>query len=59
MKNDGVVRIAAILIGAAVLFVLELRYDAKPYVAIPAGIAAYIVTRVSFGLLFGRGSGAK
>jgi len=52
-------RFAAVLVGAAVLFGMEQQLGAKLYVAIPAGILAYIVTLLVLGLIFGRGSQTK
>ncbi|HEY6025156.1 MAG TPA: hypothetical protein VIV34_13375 [Pseudolabrys sp.] len=53
------IRFAAVLVGAAVLFGLEQQFGAKLYVAIPAGIIAYIVTLVALGLVFGSSDEAK
>lgn len=53
MTREGITRIAAVLVGAAVLFVLEQRLGVKLYLAIPAGIFAYFVTLVGLGLLLG------
>jgi uncharacterized membrane protein len=50
------IRFAAVLVGAAVLFLMEQELGAKLYVAVPAGILAYIVTLVALGLMFGTGS---
>lgn len=47
------------LVGAGVLFGLQQELGAKLYVAIPAGIVAYIVTLVTLGLMFGSGSRTK
>jgi hypothetical protein len=53
MGKDRLIRIAGMLVGAGVLFGLEQQLDAKAYIAIPAGILAYTVTRLVLGLAFG------
>jgi hypothetical protein len=53
------IRFAAVLVGAGVLFATEQELGAKLYVAIPAGILAYIVTLVVLGLVFGSLGQAK
>ena len=53
------IRFAAVLVGAAILFGLEQGLGAKLYIAIPAGIVGYIVTLVALGLVFGSGSQVK
>ena len=53
------IRFAAVLVGAGVLFGLQQGTGATLYVAIPAGIVAYIVTLVVLGLIFGGGSQPK
>ncbi len=58
VNRDRVIRFAAVLVGAGVLFAVEQELGAKLYVAIPAGILAYIVTLVGLGLVFGS-SGQK
>ena len=47
------IRFAAVLIGAAVLFGLEQGLGAKLYIAIPAGVLAYIATLLALGLMLG------
>ncbi|MGB8428879.1 MAG: hypothetical protein WCE72_03580 [Pseudolabrys sp.] len=47
------------LVGAGVLFAIEQELGAKLYIAIPAGILAYIVTLVVLGLVFGSSGQAK
>ena len=59
MNRDRMIRFAAVLVGAAVLLVLEQQLGAKLYIAIPGGIVAYIITRVTLGLLFGNSKPAK
>jgi uncharacterized membrane protein len=59
MNRDRMIRFAAVLVGAAVLFGLEQQLGAKLYVAIPAGIIAYVVTLVALGLMFGSGRQVK
>ena len=53
MNRDRMIRFAAVLVGAAVVLVLEQQVGAKLYVAIPGGIIAYVVTLVALGLMFG------
>lgn len=53
------IRFAAVLVGAGVLFAIEQERGAKLYIAIPAGILAYIVTLVVLGLVFGSSGQAK
>ena len=53
------IRFAAVLVGAGVLFTIEQKLGAKLYVAIPAGILAYIVMLVGLGLVFGSSGQAK
>jgi uncharacterized membrane protein len=48
-----------VLVGAAVLLVLEQQLGAKLYIAIPGGILAYIITLVALGLMFGSSKPAK
>ncbi|HZP71317.1 MAG TPA: hypothetical protein VFB29_15360 [Pseudolabrys sp.] len=59
MSRDRMIRFAAVLVGAAVLFGLEQGFGVKLYLAIPAGIAAYFVTLVALALAFGSGSQIK
>lgn len=59
MNRDRMIRFAAVLVGAAVLLVLEQQVGAKLYIAIPGGILAYIVTLVALGLMFGSSKQAK
>jgi uncharacterized membrane protein len=59
MNRDRMIRFAAMLVGAGVLFGLEQELGAKLYVAIPAGILAYVATLVALGLTLGSGSQAK
>jgi uncharacterized membrane protein len=59
MNRDRMIRFAAVLVGAGVLFGLEQEIGAKLYVAIPAGILAYVVTLVVLGLVLGTSSQAK
>jgi hypothetical protein len=59
MSRDRMIRFAAVLVGAAVLFGLEQGAGAKLYVAIPGGIVAYVITLVALGLVFGSGRQAK
>jgi hypothetical protein len=59
MNRHGLSRIAAVVVGAAVLFGLEQGLEAPLYIAIPAGVAAYLVTLVARGLWLGNGARAK
>jgi uncharacterized membrane protein len=59
MNRDRMIRFAAVLVGAAVLLVLEQQLGAKLYIAIPGGILAYIITLVALGLMFGNSKQAK
>jgi uncharacterized membrane protein len=59
MNRDRMIRFAAVLVGAGVLFGLEQELGAKLYVAIPAGILAYIATLVALGLTLGSRRQAK
>ena len=53
------IRFAAVLVGAAVLFGLEQQFGVKLYLAIPAGIAAYFATLIVLALAFGSGNQTK
>jgi hypothetical protein len=53
------IRFAAVLVGAAVLFGLEQGLGMKLVIAMPAGVAAYFVTLVVLGLAFGSGNQTK
>ncbi|HET7192869.1 MAG TPA: hypothetical protein VFI98_13295 [Pseudolabrys sp.] len=53
------IRLAAVLVGAAVLFGLEQGLALKLVIALPAGVAAYFVTLVVLGLTFGSGNQTK
>ncbi len=59
MNRDRMIRFAAVLVGAAVLLVLEQQLGARLYVVIPGGIIAYVVTLVTLGFLFGSSKPAK
>jgi uncharacterized membrane protein len=59
MNRERMIRFAAVLVGAAVLLVLEQQLGAKLYVAIPGGIIAYVITLVTLGLIFGGSKQAK
>ena len=59
MNRDHMIRFAAVLVGAGVLFGLEQELGAKLYVAIPAGILPYTVTLVVLGRVLGSSSQAK
>jgi hypothetical protein len=59
MNRDRMIRFAAVLVGAAVIFGLQQGASAKLYFAIPGGIIAYIITLVALGLMFGGSRQAK
>jgi uncharacterized membrane protein len=59
MNRDRMVRFAAVLVGAGVIFGLEQQLGAQWYVAIPAGIVAYIATLVALGFLLGSSNQTK
>lgn len=52
MSAYNIVRMIAVLGGAAVLFALVQWRGVTLYLAVPAGIAAYAILLVSLGLLF-------
>jgi hypothetical protein len=51
LDNPQLHRIVAILLGATVLFGLELGFSVSYYIAIPAGIIVYTACRLGFALL--------
>ena len=58
MNRHGIARIVAVLVGAAVLFGLELGFGVQFYYAIPAGVLVYIVKKFgNFARVFGRQGG--
>jgi uncharacterized membrane protein len=59
MTRDRMIRFAAVLVGAAVMLVLEQQLGENLYIAMPGGIIAYIITRVTLGLLFSSRKPAK
>ncbi|HSL80767.1 MAG TPA: hypothetical protein VK877_14030 [Pseudolabrys sp.] len=59
MSRDRMIRFAAVLVGAAVLFGLEQGFGLKLYLAIPAAIAAYFATLIVLTFAFGSGSQTK
>ncbi len=59
MNRERMIRFAAVLVGAGMLFEMEQELGARLYVAIPAGILAYAVTLVVLGLVLGTSSQAK
>ena len=59
MSRGRMIRLAAVLVGAAVFFGLEQEFGLKLYLAIPAGIAAYFATLIVLALAFGSGSETK
>ena len=59
MNRHRISRIVSVLVGAAVLFGLGQGLGMNLYIAIPAGVLAYIVTLVALGLVLGSGKQAK
>ena len=59
MNKRGISRIVSVLVGAAVLFGLEQGLGLKFYIAIPAGVLAYLVTLVALGLMLETHTRAK
>ncbi|HEX3709465.1 MAG TPA: hypothetical protein VHV56_06215 [Pseudolabrys sp.] len=53
MSKLALIRFASVLTGAAVLFGLEQGLKSSLYIAVPAGVAAYVVVKVGLGLLLG------
>ena len=51
MNSPLLFRFVAILVGAAVLFGLELGLGVEFYIAVPAGIVAYTACRLGFAML--------
>jgi hypothetical protein len=51
MTKQGIRRFVSVLVGAAVMFGLELGLGIQFYIAIPAGILTYVVTLVATGLI--------
>ena len=59
MNRQGIARIVAVLVGAAVLFGLELGFGLQFYFAIPAGVIVYVVTRLTLDQMLGTDRSAK
>jgi len=59
MDKHGISRVACMLIGAATVFGLERGLGAKFYIAIPAGIAVWLVVTVAIGLALNLDKPAK
>jgi len=59
MNKHDIARIAAVLVGGAVLFGLELGLGVQFYIAIPAGVLVYLFTRLGLGLVLGSDTPAK
>jgi len=59
MSKHGISRIVAVLVGAAVLFGLEQQLGLQLYIAIPAGVLAYVVTLLAMDLALGASPRAK
>jgi hypothetical protein len=59
MSRDRMIRFAAVLVGAAVLYAMEQEFGVKLYLAFPAAVAAYFATLILLALAFGSGSQTK
>lgn len=59
MGRDRMIRVAAVLVGAATLFELERGFGVSVYIAMPAGIAAYFITLLGLAFAFGSGNRTK
>jgi hypothetical protein len=59
MSKHGISRIVSVLVAAAVLFGLEQELGMKLYIALPAGMLAYIITLVAMGLILETDKRAK
>lgn len=59
MNRLAIARIAAVLIGAAVLFGLQQGLGMSVYVAIPVAVIAYMAAKVGIALLWGVDPKAK
>jgi hypothetical protein len=53
MSKLALIRFASVLTGAAVLFGLQQGLKTSFYIALPAGMGAYLAVKVGLGLLFG------
>ena len=53
MNRQRIGRIVAVLLGAAVLFVLEQTLHVSIYIAVPAAIAVYVAIKLAFELTAG------
>ena len=53
MNKFAIVRIIAVLTGAAVLFTLQQGFGMQLYIAVPIAAVAYMVVKVAIGLLWG------
>ncbi len=47
MSKHGISRIVAVLVGAAVLFVLQQELGVQLYIAVTAGVLVYFGTRLA------------
>ncbi|HET9714596.1 MAG TPA: hypothetical protein VFP60_00275 [Pseudolabrys sp.] len=59
MTRDRMIRLAAVLVGAGVLLAMDQGLGLKLYIAIPAGIVAYVITLVALALALGTGQQRK
>jgi hypothetical protein len=59
MSKHGISRIVAVLVGAALLFFLEQNLGLQLYIAIPAGVLAYVATLLAMDLALGVNPRAK
>jgi hypothetical protein len=53
VNKFAIVRIIAVLTGAAVLFALQQGFGMQLYIAVPIAAVAYMVVKVAIGLLWG------
>jgi hypothetical protein len=53
MNRLAIVRIVAVLTGAAVLFGLQRGLELTVYIALPVALVAYMAVKVAIGLLLG------
>lgn len=51
MTKLQLIRLGSILVGAGVLFGLERIWNVSIYIALPAGVLAYVAVKVGLGLL--------
>ena len=59
MSKHGISRIVAVLVGAAVLFVLQQELGVQLYIAVTAGVLVYFGTRLAMDRALGANPRAK